>query len=181
MRVRDALDADLPGILAIYNEVIANSTAVYATEPATLEERRAWMGARHERSFPVLVAEDELGVSGFASFGDWRGSWNGYRFTVEHTVHVRADARGHGVGRELVEALLPRALKLGKHVMIGSIDATNHASVRFHARLGFEPVAHFREVGHKFGRWLDLMFMQRLLDPPGAPRPAMAAATHGRP
>lgn len=171
MELCDATDADLSGILAIYNEVIANSTAVYATEPTTLEERREWMRARLARTFPVLVARDAAGVAGFASFGDWRGSWSGYRYTVEHSVHVRGDVRARGIGRQLLEALVPRALAQGKHVMIGGIDATNSASIRFHARLGFEPVAHFREVGHKFGRWLDLVFMQRLLGPPGEPRP----------
>ena len=179
MQVSDATDDDLAGILAIYNDVLVNSTAIYATEPVTLEERRAWLLTRRERGFPVIVAADARGVLGFASFGDWRGSWNGYRYTVEHSVHVRADVRGAGIGRALLEALVPRALALGKHVMIGSIDAANDASIRFHARLGFEPVAHFREVGHKFGRWLDLVFMQRLLDAAGAARPPGSAAHHG--
>ena len=171
MQLRDATDSDLAGILAIYNEVIANSTAVYATEAATLAERREWLRARLERGFPVLVALDIQGVAGFASYGDWRGIWNGYRYTVEHSVHVRGDVRARNIGRQLLEALVPRALSHGKHVMIGGIDAANSASIRFHARLGFEPVAHFREVGHKFGRWLDLVFMQRLLGPAGGPRP----------
>lgn len=171
MQYRDATAADLPGVLAIYNEVIANSTAVYATEPVALGERQAWLAARLERGYPVIVADSGGEVAGFASFGDWRGAWNGYRYTVEHSVHVRSDARGRGVGRRLVEALVPRALATGKHVMVGSIDASNAASIRFHARLGFEQVAHFREVGHKFGRWLDLVFMQRILDVPGASRP----------
>jgi phosphinothricin acetyltransferase len=118
----------------------------------------------------VLVAVAGSEVLGFASFGEWRGAWPGYRYTVEHSVHVRGDVRGRGVGRALLEALFPAALALGKHVMIGGIDAANDASIRFHARLGFERVACFREVGHKFGRWLDLIFMQRFLDPPGAPR-----------
>jgi phosphinothricin acetyltransferase len=171
MQLRDAAEADLPGILAIYNEVLASSTAIYATEPASLDERREWMQARHARGFPVLVAVENGGVAGFASFGDWRGAWGGYRYTVEHSVHVRVDARGRGIGRNLVEALVPRALALRKHVMIGGIDAANQSSIRFHARLGFEQVAHFREVGHKFGRWLDLVFMERILDAPGAARP----------
>ena len=172
MQLRDATEGDLAGILAIYNDVVATSTAVYATAPGTIDERRSWMAARRERGFPVLVAIRDGTVAGFASFGDWRGAWNGYRYTVEHSVHVQAGLRGLGIGRTLVEALLPRAHDLGKHVMIGGIDAANAASIRFHARLGFEPVAHFREVGHKFGRWLDLIFMQRLLDAPGAARPA---------
>jgi L-amino acid N-acyltransferase len=168
--VHAASEADLAGILAIYNEVIATSTAVYTSEPATLAERHAWLSARGAQGFPVLVAADGNEVLGFSSFGEWRGAWPGYRYTVEHSVHVRGDVRGRGIGRLLVEALFPAALALGKHVMIGGIDAANDASIRFHARLGFERVARFREVGHKFGRWLDLIFMQRFLDPPGSRR-----------
>jgi L-amino acid N-acyltransferase len=167
--VREANESDLLAILAIYNEVIATSTAVYALEPSTIEDRRTWFSSRHASGFPVVVAADSVSkdVLGFASFGDWRGAWPGYRYTVEHTVHVRSDVRGRGVGSALVEALLPRAVALRKHVMIGGIDAANEASIRFHERLGFERVAYFREVGHKFGRWLDLVFMQRFLDTPG--------------
>jgi L-amino acid N-acyltransferase len=170
MLVRDATSDDLPGILAIYNEVIATSTAIYTSAPTTLEERRAWFEARTGQGYPVLVATDDGGIRGFSSFGDWRGAWPGYRFTVEHSIHVRADTRGTGVGRVLVEALFPRALAMDKHVMIGGVDAANAASLRFHERLGFEKVALFREVGNKFGRWLDLVFMQRFLDAPGAKR-----------
>jgi phosphinothricin acetyltransferase len=169
--VRDATDNDLPAILDIYNEVIANSTAVYALEPSTPDDRRAWFTARTAAGFPVLVAADGSDVLGFASFGEWRGAWPGYRYTVEHSVHVRHDIRGRGTGRALVEALFPRAQALGKHVILGGIDAANDASIRFHERLGFERVAYFPEVGHKFGRWLDLVFMQRFLDARGASRP----------
>ena len=170
--VREAVESDLPALLAIYNEVIAISTAVYTLEPSTIEDRRAWFSSRYASGFPVLVAANSGSndVLGFASFGDWRGAWPGYLYTVEHTVHVRRDVRGQGVGSTLVEALFPRAVALGKHVMIGGIDAANEASIRFHERLGFERVAYFREVGHKFGRWLDLVFMQRFLDAPGASR-----------
>ena len=170
--VRDATERDLPAILAIYKEDIATSTAVYRLKPSTLEERRAWFRSRCSVGFPVLVALGSANndVLGFASFGEWRGAWPGYRYTVEHTVHVRDDVRGQGVGRALVEALFPRALALRKHVMIGGIDAANDASIRFHERLGFERVAHFREVGHKFDRWLDLVFMQRFMDATGTPR-----------
>jgi len=170
MQLRDARCEDLPEILAIYNEIITNSTAVYSLVPTTLDERRRWFDARLAAGYPVLVAIREGRVLGFASFGEWRSTWPGYRYTVEHTVHVEAGARGAGVGRQLLEALFPRALALGKHVMVGGIDADNQASIRFHQRLGFERVAHFREVGHKFGRWLDLVFMQKLLDSPGSAR-----------
>jgi phosphinothricin acetyltransferase len=170
MHIVAATVDELPGILAIYNEVIEHSTAIYALAPTTLAERRTWLETRVGSGYPVLAAIERDEVLGFASFGDWRGTWPGYRYTVEHTVHVRSDARGRGLGRQLVEALFPLALALGKHVMIGGIDASNVRSIRFHERLGFERVAHFREVGHKFGRWLDLVFVQRLLDAPGSHR-----------
>ncbi|MEQ8349790.1 MAG: N-acetyltransferase family protein [Sneathiellaceae bacterium] len=175
--IRDAVPDDLPQILAIYNEIIATSTAVYSEQPVDLADRRAWLEARRARGFPVLVATGTDGVQGFASFGEWRGAWSGYRHTVEHSVHVAAGHRGAGLGRQLVQALFPRARALGMHVLIGGIDAANEASIRFHARLGFEQVAHFREVGRKFDRWLDLVFMQRFLDMPGsAPAVPTAAA-----
>ena len=160
MDVRDATEADLAGILAIYNDVIATSTAIYAEEPVTIEDRAAWFRARRDQGYPVLVTEDETGITAFGSFGDFR-AWPGYRFTVEHSVHVRADRRAHGIGAAIVAELLRRAAALKKHVMIAGIDADNIASIRLHERLGFEKVAHFREVGWKFGRWLDLVFMQR--------------------
>ena len=171
MRVRAAAPADLPGILAIYNDMIARSTAVYASAPVTLAERAAWLEARQAQGYPVLVAVEGADVLGFSSFGDWR-AWPGYRFTVEHSVHVASDCHRRGIGRQLVEALFPIAVALDKHVMLGGIDAANAASIAFHQRLGFRQVAHFTEVGHKFGRWLDLVFMQRLLDAPGARRAA---------
>jgi L-amino acid N-acyltransferase len=163
MQIRDAAPADLEGLTAIYNEVIANSTAVYACDPVTVADRRAWWQARCAAGYPVLVAADAAGVAGFASFGDFR-AWPGYRFTVEHSVHVRADVRGRGVGSALVQALLPRAAACGKHMMIGGVDAANSASIRFHERLGFTRTALLREVGFKFERWLDLVFLQRRVD-----------------
>lgn len=162
MEIRDAGVEDVAGILAIYNEVMATSTAIYREEPATLEAHAEWFRQRTAAGYPVLVATDAAGVAGFASFGDFR-PWPGYRFTVEHSVHVRGDCRGQGIGHALMVPLIARAQAMGKHVMIAGVDAENEASRRFHERLGFEQVAHFREVGFKFGRWLDLMFLQRVL------------------
>jgi L-amino acid N-acyltransferase len=170
MLIRAATQDDLPQILAIYNDVIATSTAVYADRPATLQDRAEWFAARTARNYPVLVAIEHDRVLGFSSFGDWRGAWSAYRHTIEHSVHVTAQRRGGGVGSRLVEALFPLAAAMNMHVMVGGIDAANEGSLRFHERLGFQRVAHFKEVGHKFGRWLDLVFMQRFLDAPGAPR-----------
>jgi L-amino acid N-acyltransferase YncA len=168
--IRPAELADLPAILDIYNDIIATSTAVYALEPVTLQDRRRWYDERTAAGYPIMVAVTDGVIHGFSTFGDWRGAWPGYRYTVEHSVHVRASDRRQGIGRQLVEALFPLARAQQKHVMLGGVDAANTASIRFHERLGFERVAHFREVGHKFGRWLDLVFMQRLLDATGAPR-----------
>lgn len=170
LMIRPAQDTDLPGMLAIYNDVIASSTAVYSLEPSTLEERAAWLAARTEKGFPVIVAEVERHVAGFASFGEFRGIWPGYRYSVEHSVHVRSDCRGQGIGTRLTSALFPLAAAMGKHVMIGGIDADNEISLRMHEHLGFQRVAHLHEVGRKFGRWLDLVLMQRYLDEPGASR-----------
>ena len=162
MRVRDAIEGDFPAITAIYNDVLLNTTAIYSDIPATVAERSALWQSRKQQGYPTLVACEGDSVTGFASFGDFR-SWPGYRFTVEHTVHVHPSSRGLGVGSALVPALVERAGALGKHVMIGGIDADNTASLRFHERLGFERVAHFREVGFKFGRFLDLVFVQLLV------------------
>ncbi len=154
-----------PGMLAIFNEVVARSTAVYTDVPQTLEQRAAWCAERQARGFPVLVAlgADERDVLGFASFTEFRGCWPGFRHTVEHSVHIRADCRGRGLGTRLVAALVEQAVLLGKHVMVASIDAENAPSIRMHQRLGFRQVAYMPQVGCKFGRWLDLVLMQKQL------------------
>jgi phosphinothricin acetyltransferase len=160
--VSAALRAQLPEILGIYNDVIRSTTAVYADEEVTLANREAWFDAKLELGFPVLVASDDSGVLGFGTFGEFR-AWPCYRHSVEHSVHVRADRRGRGVGRALVLALLEHAARMQKHVMIAGIDADNTVSIGLHQSLGFSPAGHFREVGFKFGRWLDLKFLQRLI------------------
>ena len=152
----------LPEILAIYNEVIRNTTAVYSDAEVTLADREAWFDAKARQGFPVLVASDASGVLGFGTFGDFR-AWPCYRHSVEHSVHVHADRRRRGIGRALVLALLDAAARSGKHVMIAGIDAENVTSIALHESLGFKVVGHFHEVGFKFGRWLDLKFLQRLI------------------
>lgn len=169
-RIRPAGAADVPALLDIYNEVVAHSTAVFAHTPSTLAERTAWYQGRVAAGFPVLVAQAaQGGLAGFATFGEFRAS-PGYRYCVEHTVHVHVDWRGQGVGKRLVQALFPLAAELGKHTMIGAVDAANEASLQMHARLGFERVALLREAGRKFERWLDLVLVQRFIDAPGSAR-----------
>ena len=160
MHIRDALPGDLPAILDIYNDVVLTTTAIYDQRPSTLEERRDWFESRRGQGLPVLVAESDGKVAGFSSFGDWRSRW-GYRYTVEHSVHVHADCRGQGIGRALIEALFPIAAALGKHVMIAHIDSQAIASRRVHEKLGFESVGIFRQVGRLADGWLDLLAMQR--------------------
>ena len=163
MLLRDATEADLPAILAIYNDVIANSNAVYTETLSTLEDRRAWLALRATQGYPVLVAADDGQVAGFASFGDFR-PYPGFRTTVEHSVHIHRDWRGKGLGRLLVEALCERAAALGKHVMVAGIEAGNAGSIALHKQLGFAEVGLMRQVGTKFGAWLDLAFLQLQLD-----------------
>lgn len=167
MRLRTAEDDDLASILEIYNHAVRTTTAVYTEEEVTLENRRAWLRARQELGYPVLVASDEnddapARIVGFASFGEFR-PWPGFRYTVEHSVYVRDDARGQGIGALLVSALLEEAKALGKHVMVAGIDAANPASIRLHEKLGFEKTGLMHAVGFKFGRWLDLQWMQKTL------------------
>lgn len=168
MQIRDALQSDFEQITAIYNEVLTNSTAIYNERPATVEERISWWRSRAAQSYPVLVAADGTHIAGFGSFGDFR-AWPGYRFTVEGTVHIHAGSRGQGVGTELLHAILARAKSAGKHVMIAGVDSENAASLRFLERFGFERAGQLREVGYKFDRFLDLVFLQYWITPPARP------------
>ena len=155
---------DLPEILAIYNEVIRNSTAVYSEEEFTSARGELWLQSKKANGFPLIVMRDESGVVGFGTFGEFR-AWPCYAYSVEHSVHIRADCRGQGIGRRILVELIARAGTMGKHVMIAGIDADNTASINLHRSLGFTMVGHFHEVGFKFGRWLDLIFMQCLIPP----------------
>jgi L-amino acid N-acyltransferase YncA len=165
MLVRDARLDDLPQVVAIYNEDILKTTATWTEKLQTVHERVAWFDARNARNFPTVVAEEGGAVIGVAAFGDFRDSIakEGYRFTVEHSVHVTEARWGRGVGSALMSRLFEEAASRNIHAMIGGIDAANTGSIAFHARLGFREVARMPETGFKFGRWLELVFMQRLL------------------
>jgi L-amino acid N-acyltransferase len=163
--IRDATRDDVPAILALYNALIATTTIAWTEHEQTLDDRQQWFDRQSIVGNPVLVADVSGIVVGFATYGDFRDSvkWPGYRFSVEHTIHVRADHWGSGVGRRLIEELIVRARQNGKHVMIGGIDAENDASIKFHERLGFVEVARMPETGRKFDRWLTLVLMQLTL------------------
>jgi L-amino acid N-acyltransferase YncA len=154
---------DLPQLLEIYNHILLHTTAVYEYEPHTLDMRRQWFETKQQQGLPVFVAEEDGLVLGFSSFGPFR-AWAAYKYSVENSVYVKADCRGKGIGRLLLSPLIEAAKSLEMHTIIASIDATNEASLKLHKSFGFEEVAHFKQVGYKFDRWLDLKFLQLVLD-----------------
>ncbi|MFF3026580.1 GNAT family N-acetyltransferase [Microbacterium sp. NPDC057944] len=168
MHIRDAEIADLETIAEIYNDAVRNTTAIWNETVVDVDDRAVWLAERLRAGFPVIVASDETGVLGYASFGSWR-AFDGYRHTVEHSVYVRGDQRGRGIGKTLMVELIARARALGKHVMIAAVESGNVGSIALHERLGFVETGRLPQVGAKFGRWLDLTFLQLTLDDSSAP------------
>jgi phosphinothricin acetyltransferase len=163
MQVRPATYEDLPGILEVYNEAVLNTTATYDYEPRTLEQRQQWFEERRRDNYTVFVALDGGGrVAGWSALNPFHAR-PGYRFTAENSVYVAASVRGQGLGKLLLAPLIDAAKVRGLHAIIAAIDAENEASLRLHARFGFEKVGHFKQTGFKFGRWLDVVYMERLV------------------
>ncbi len=160
--IRDALLSDLPEMLEIYNDIILNTTAIYDYEPHTLEMRTNWFNDRMQQQLPVIVATGADEIVGFGSFGLFR-AWAAYKFSVEHSVYVKNNQRGKGIGKLILQQLIVEAENRNFHTMLAGIDASNDASIRLHEQLGFKEVGHFKEVGYKFDRWLDLKFHQLIL------------------
>jgi phosphinothricin acetyltransferase len=171
MRVR-LIDCDRrrsPELLAIFNEAIINSTALYDYRPRTPAMMDAWFDVKQRGGYPVIGAvDDEDRLRGFATYGVFRER-PAYKYTVEHSVYVSHDSRGQGLGRRLLEALIERARQQDYHTLIGGIDADNAASIALHRRLGFVYCGEIRDAGFKFGRWLNLHFYQLILDTPAHP------------
>jgi phosphinothricin acetyltransferase len=165
MIIRDALDTDLPAILAIFNDAVLNTTAIWLDSPVDLANRQIWLDARRQQGYPVLVAVDsDDRVLGYAAYGDWR-PFDGFCNSVENSLYVSAEQRGRGLGVLLLGALIERARTGGKHVMVAAIESGNAASIALHQRFGFAITGQMPQVGRKFGRWLDLTFMQLILTP----------------
>lgn len=160
--IRNAVTEDLPQMLEIYNDIILNTTAIYDYDAHTLEMRTNWFNDRMKQNLPVIVAVDNEEIVGFGSFGLFR-AWAAYKFSVEHSVYVKNNQRGKGIGRMVLSQLIVEAENRNFHTMLAGIDASNEASIRLHEQLGFKEVAHFKEVGYKFDRWLDLKFHQLIL------------------
>lgn len=160
--VRKALENDLPQILDIYNDAILNTTAVYDYEPHTLEMRRQWFETKQQQGFSVFVAEENNEVLGFSSFGPFR-AWAGYKYSVENSIYIKDGQRGKGIGKLLMQPLIDAAKELKLHTIIAGIDADNKLSIDFHKQFGFVEAGHLKQIGWKFDRWLDLVFMQLIL------------------
>lgn len=169
MHIRDAEIVDLETITEIYNDAVQNTTAIWNERTVDVDDRAAWLADRFRAGYPVLVASDDDGVLGYATFGDWRPH-DGFRHTVEHSVYVRGDQRGRGIGKALMNELIARARAIGKHVMVAAVASENTGSIVLHERLGFVETGRMPQVGVKFGRWLDLTFLQLTLDDAPAPR-----------
>ncbi len=160
--IRNAITQDLQQLLDIYNEIIANTTAVYQYDPHTLEMRLEWFETKQQQGLPVFVAEEGDVIVGFSTFGPFR-NWQAYKYTVENSVYVHAAYRGRGISKLLMQPLIDEAQKMKLHAIVAGIDATNDISIELHKKFGFVEVAHFKEVGYKFDRWLDLIFMEKIL------------------
>jgi L-amino acid N-acyltransferase len=156
-------------ILDIFNDAIANSTALYEYKPRTVETMRTWFATKQANRFPVIGAVDESGaLMGFASYGTFR-AFPANKYTVEHSVYVQKDHRGKGVSVALMKAIIERAQAAELHTLIGGIDAANAVSIALHEKLGFTHAGTIKHAAFKFGRWLDLAFYQLILDTPANP------------
>lgn len=160
--LRDARESDVHAIGLIINHEIVHGTANYSYNELSAEDCEDWFQTKITNKRPILIAEIDGQIAGFGTYDQFRPKI-GYRFTMEHTIYLHPDFRSKGIGTQLMSHLIERAKTDGMHAMIGGIDASNEGSIRFHERFGFQEVARFPEVGYKFDRWLDLVFMQLLL------------------
>lgn len=162
INVRHATESDVPAMLEIYNEIILNTTAVWHNEPHTLQMRQEWFALKTEQGYPVFVAEQNGVITGFSTIGPFR-PWVGYRFTVENSVYVSAENRGNGIAKLLMPPIIEAAKQLKLHAIVAGIEASNEPSIALHNKFGFVEVAHFKEVGFKFNRWMDLKFLELIV------------------
>ena len=163
IKIRPAVFADIDTILEIINHEILHGTSNYDYEPRDFETQKLWFEDKQAKNLPVIVAEFENAAIGYATYGQFREKI-GYQYTVEHSVYVAEEFIGNGVGKLLLAELIKLAKNQGYHNMIGAIDAKNKGSIAFHKKFGFEVAGTIREVGYKFDHWLDLVFMQLILE-----------------
>jgi len=156
--LRDATPDDLEAINEIYNHFVGYCTCTYQEKPESIEDRRHWF-ASHDAQHPVLVGEIDGKVVGWASLSRFHAR-SAYRYTVEDSIYIHPIAQGKGLGRMMIEELIRRARALGHRSMVAGIDALQEGSLALHERAGFVRVGHLKQVGFKFGRWLDVIYMQ---------------------
>ena len=169
MRVIACDRAHCGAVLAILNEAIENSTALYDYRLRTPAMLDAWYDAKEQARHPIIGVVDAADqLLGFGSYGPFR-AWPAYKYSVEHSLYVDRAHRGQGIGRLLLAELIATATRQDYHMLIGGIDAQNTASIALHRRLGFEQCGHIRHAGFKFNRWLDLTLHQLLLKTPAHP------------
>ena len=166
--IRTATREDLPAILAIYNDAILHTTAIYDYIPHTLDERTRWFEQLQSAGYPLFVAEEKDQIAGFADYGSFR-NWPAYKYTVEHSIYVHPAFRRQGIARKLMQALIADAEKHEYITMIAGIDSQNEGSIHLHEILGFIRTGTIHKAGYKFGRWLDLVFYQLMLKGPAQP------------
>lgn len=160
--VRGATEADIGAIHALLNHYISTSTCIFREDTQSLDECRAFVLERRE-DHPLVVAEEADVIVGFGALGPFRPK-NGYRRTVEDSIYVAPDKHRRGIGTAILGELVSRAQVLGHHQIVAVIEANQPVSIALHARHGFVEVGHLREVGLKFGQWLDAIIVQRRVD-----------------
>lgn len=163
--LRLATAADLEAINDIYNYYVEASTCTYQEEPETLEARLKWFENHHPETHPIIISEAEGKIVGWGSISPYH-SRCAYRFTVENSVYVHHDHLRQGIGSIILKDLVGRATDLGYHAIIAAIDGSQTASIELHTKFGFAEVGHFREVGFKFGTWLDVIYLELMLKTP---------------
>jgi phosphinothricin acetyltransferase len=169
MQLKPCTEKQLPEILDIFNDAILNSTALYDYKIRTMVTMNAWYEDKLKGNYPVIGVFDENDVlMGFATYGMFRVR-PAYKYTVEHSVYVRPDKRGMGIGKILLHEIVIKATEQDYHVMVGVIDASNTVSMRLHENEGFVLTGIMKEVGYKFGKWLDAAFYQLILSTPEQP------------
>jgi len=153
---------DIPQILDIINHYIENDTCIYDLEPRSLKKQMEWFNNQMANNYPVLVAKINNQLIGFATYTQFRPKV-GYKFCMEHSVYVAQNKKGNGAGKLLLQTLIEMAEQKNIHTLIGGVDANNQSSIEFHKKFGFEIVGRMNEVGFKFDRWLDLVWMQKTI------------------
>ncbi|HEY3390644.1 MAG TPA: GNAT family N-acetyltransferase [Prolixibacteraceae bacterium] len=168
-RISPCTENQLPEILEILNEAILHSTALYDYKPRTMDNMKTWYMAKQHGNFPVIGLFDiDDTLLGFSSYGSFR-NWPAYKYTVEHSIYIRSDRRGQGLGTILLKEIIKSAEEQDYHVLIGGIDASNNVSIQLHEKEGFIFCGTINHAGFKFGKWLNLSFYQLILKTPEYP------------